>query len=80
VFIHIGDRKTVSDKKCIGIFNAETLKMSETNGWLWGMLKDDTRTVAIDEKNKVTMSRVSPFTIMKRTSLDEDIVWRKNHE
>ncbi|HOW81245.1 MAG TPA: hypothetical protein PK573_01685 [Spirochaetota bacterium] len=79
MYIHIGDREVISDKKCLGIFNASSLKMSPENSWITGSLGPLVKTVALLEDNTVLGSRVSPFTVIKRTSLDneKDLVWRR---
>lgn len=77
MFIHIGNRHIVSEKKTIGIFNSETLKMSDENKWIINRINVSDRSVAIDENNNITSSKVSPFTVIKRTSLDKDFTWRR---
>jgi hypothetical protein len=78
MFIHIGDNKIVSDKKLVGIFNRETLEMSVENVWVLRQVGSSEKTIAIDRDNTIMSSSVSPFTVMKRTALDEDSVWRRN--
>jgi hypothetical protein len=78
MFIHIGDNIIVSDKKLVGIFNRETIEMSDDNEWLIKQVADKGKTIALDRFNTIMSSSVSPFTVIKRTALDEDSVWRKN--
>jgi hypothetical protein len=78
MFIHIGDNIIVSDKKLVGIFSSETLKLSNENDWILQQVDSDKKTIALDRKNIILSSSVSPFTVIKRTALDEDSVWRKN--
>jgi len=77
MFIHIGDRKTISGKKCVGIFNCETIKLSDDNGWITKQAGVDDRTAVVDINGRVLFSGVSPYTVIKRQSLDNDIIWRK---
>lgn len=79
MFIHIGDNIIVSDKKLVGIFNIETIEMSNDNEWIIQQVNGCGKTIAIDRNNTIISSCVSPFTVIKRTSLDEDSVWRRNN-
>ena len=76
MFIHIGNRKIVSDKDIIGIFNVETLRLSDGNLNYLSSISSNDKTVVIDRENKIILSEVSPFTVIKRTML-EDVVWRR---
>lgn len=78
MFIHIGDNLIVSDKKLVGIFNCETINMSHDNEWIIQQVNSSRKTIALDRNNKIMSSSVSPFTVIKRTTLDEDSVWRRN--
>ncbi len=81
MFIHIGNNVLISDRKCVGIFNTETLKQSETNSWMFDKIKDEEKLVVVDVKNNITGTGVSPFTVIKRKSINEDeIVWSKNND
>jgi hypothetical protein len=82
MYIHIGDREVISDKRCIGIFNVATLALSDDNHWLTTSLQDDVKTLALLDDGKVVSSKVSPFTVIKRTSFDsdKDVIWRKNND
>ena len=80
MFIHIGGRVLVSDRKIVGIFNTETLRKSQVNSThLMGAGEDD-RTVVISVKNERLFGIVSPFTVIKRGLDDEDFFWRKRNE
>jgi len=78
MFIHIGDNIIVSDKKLVGIFNRESLEMSIDNDWIIQQVNTRGKTIALDRKNTIISSSVSPLTVIKRTTLDEDSDWRKN--
>lgn len=81
MFIHIGNNVLISDRKCIGIFNTETLKKSDINSWMFDMINDDEKLVAIDVKNNITGTGVSPFTVIKRQSINKDeLVWSKEND
>lgn len=81
MFIHIGNNVLISDRKCVGIFNTETLKQSEVNSWMFERIKDDEKLIVIDVKNNITGTAVSPFTVIKRKSINQDeIVWSKNND
>ncbi len=58
----------------------ETLKQSDDNSWILEIVNEDVKSIVIDVDNNITSSKVSPYTIIKRTSISKDIVWRKKHE
>lgn len=70
MFIHIGNKEIVSDKKIIGIFNIDTLELSSLNENYLDETKDSTRTVIIDEDDEVIVSEINSQTIIKRESID----------
>lgn len=80
MFIHLGQNSIISGRKLIGIFNHDTLVLSEENTWITKRLDMGVRTVAIDRKSRLFTSHVSPFTVIKRTSLDRNFVWRKRDD
>lgn len=81
MFIHIGNRKIVSDKSIIGIFSVKTLKKSELNIKYLNkcdLSQRDIKTIVIDNNNEVILSKVSSFTIIKRTTIDEnECMWSR---
>ncbi len=81
MFIHIGNKETVSDSITIGIFSLKTLNNSPLNRKYIEKIEKtqrDIKTIVIDNKNGVLWSKVSSFTIIKRTTLDEkDFVWSR---
>ena len=80
MFIHLGNKVMVSDTRTIGIFNVETLRQSELNGWILEEIEPEDRSVAVDEDSNIISTRVSPFTVIKRTALTKDFVWRKQND
>ncbi|MDM7988267.1 MAG: hypothetical protein QUS13_13135 [Smithella sp.] len=80
MFIHIGNNIIISDKKLMGIFNIKTLAMSNDNEWIVKQVDNNGKTIAIDRKSNVVSSNVSPFTVIKRTALDEDCFWRRSND
>jgi hypothetical protein len=80
MFIHIGNNKIVSDKKIIGIFNRDTLLLSNENEWIFTRVDSSFKTIAIDEDNTIISSMVSPFTVIKRTTLEEEFIWRRSND
>lgn len=80
VFIHIGNNIAISDKKLVGIFNRGTLILSNDNEWIVRQVSGDEKTVVVDVNNSVQSSNVSPFTVIKRTALEEDFVWRRSND
>jgi len=81
MFIHIGNNVLISDRKCVGIFNTETLKQSETNSWIISRIKEDEKLIVIDVNNNIKGTGVSPFTVLKRKSINEDeIVWSRDND
>lgn len=81
MFIHIGNNVLISDRKCIGIFNTDTLKESEINRWIIEKTGSEDKVVAIDEDNNITGSAVSPFTVIKRISINKDeLAWSREND
>ena len=78
--IHIGNRLTISDNILVGIFNCETLKKSEENGYYIKKMGIKDKTIVVDENNSVYTSGVSPFTVLKRNTYSDGIVWRREDD
>lgn len=77
MFIHIGNRRVISDKRIVGIFNVETLLSSDENNLHCRELKSSDRTAVVDIDNRVLTSGVSPFTVIKRTGIESESIWRR---
>ncbi len=80
MFIHLGDNKQVSDEKIIGIFNVDTLKMSDDNSFYLKQCEDGDKTAAVSDDGSCVFSKVSPFTVTKRNSIEDDFIWIKEKE
>lgn len=80
MFIHIGDRKVISDKNCVGIFNTETLKISESNNWLLKGYEELYKTAVVLLNGTVEYSTVSSFTVMKRKEYSHEFIWRRKDD
>jgi regulator of extracellular matrix RemA (YlzA/DUF370 family) len=80
LFVHIGNNKIVSDKKAIGIFNRDSLLLSDDNSWIIMQVEDDDHTIALNESNNIIASNVSPFTVIRRVSLVDGVVWRRRND
>ena len=78
--IHAGNKIVVSDKKIVGIFNTETILMSEINKDFFNKVKPGDKTLVIDRNNNTVSTGVSPFTIIKRTDLNCDFAWRRKND
>ena len=79
MYIHVGEKKIISDKNTLGIFNYGTLIESRDNDWIVAIIEEECKTVVVDIYGNVTTSNVSPYTVIKRTNLETDIIWRKNN-
>ncbi|MCP4132797.1 MAG: hypothetical protein GY754_17660 [bacterium] len=79
MYLHLGDRKIISGSKLLGIFNAETIKKSELNDGIISRLSDSDKSVIIDKENNITTSKVSPFTLLKRTVQENEFIWRRSN-
>ncbi len=78
MFIHIGNNILISDHKCVGIFNIETLKLSDENQWMLDKISDKDKMISLDIDNNKVASEVSSFTIMKRITIKEDeLFWSR---
>lgn len=80
MFIHVGERKVISDKNIVGIFNAETISMSEENVRYMGHIEEGVKTVVIDTMDTIITSGVSSFTVIKRININKDCVWSRADE
>ncbi len=80
MFIHIGNRVVISDSMLVGIFNRETIEHSEINEKYCRNLAGDVKTIVVDVKNEIYTSGVSSFTIIKRITLNDGIVWRREED
>jgi len=78
MYIHLGENKQISTNKTIGIFNIESLRLSEDNEYLFKNATVDDKTLALGIKNEITCSKVSSYTISKRAITEEDVLWRKD--
>ncbi len=78
MFIHIGNNVIVNDRKCVGIFNIETLRMSEDNKWMLDKAGMKDKMISLDVNNDRVASEVSSFTVMKRITIkDDELFWSK---
>ncbi len=81
MFIHVGNNILISDHKCVGIFNTDTMKLSEENQWIINKISNEDKLIVIDVNNNITGTGVSPFTVIKRTYINKDeLVWSKNND
>jgi len=80
MFIHLGNNIIVSDRECIGIFNTETIKLGSDNKFFLKNISEDDKVIAVNIRNEIQSSWVSPFTVIKREAINEDdLIWsRKN--
>ena len=78
MFIHLGNNVLISANKCVGIFNAETLKLSDDNKWMLGNIGNNDKTVSLDTDNIIIGSEISSYTIIKRIAVKkEELIWSK---
>ncbi len=77
MFVHIGDRKTVSDKHLIAILNCETIiKSPELNSDFIDKIGKEDKTMALCSHSIIT-TKVSSYTVIKRYGHITDAVWSK---
>lgn len=77
MFIHIGDRKSISDKHLIAILNCESVVMSpENNTALIDKITPEDKTMAICI-NSIITTKVSSYTVIKRYGKINDALWSK---
>jgi hypothetical protein len=77
MFIHIGSRKTVSEKNVVGIFNSETLRVSDINEYYTSKIDSNDKTVVVLADNSIESGIVSPFTVITRTDALQSTIWRR---
>lgn len=80
MFIHIGNNIIISDKILMGIFNRDTLILSNDNEYITSKVDSINKTIAIDRDNNIVSTNVSPYTVIKRTKLEEDFLWRRSND
>jgi hypothetical protein len=78
--IHAGHRIIVSDRKIVGIFNTETILLSQKNERFFDKIKPEDKTIIIEKTDNAITSGVSPFTVIKRTELQANFVWRRKND
>ncbi len=56
--------------------------MSGDNAWITANIPGEAKTAALLDGGEVMASRVSPFTVIKRTSFDsdKDLIWRRHND
>lgn len=78
MFIHIGDRKIISDKKIIAVLNCTTVRKSpEINASIIESIGNEDKTMAISLDSIIT-TKVSSFTVIKRYGKINNAVWSKH--
>jgi len=78
MYIHLGNNILVSAGRCVGIFNIETLRLSDDNKWMLNNISNDDKTISLDIKNNIIESEVSSYTIIKREAIKkEELFWSK---
>ena len=78
MYIHLGSNILISGDKCVGIFNTETLKLSDDNKWMFNNIGNNDKTVSLDIDNIIIGSEVSSYTIIKRIAIKKDeLMWSK---
>ena len=80
MYIHTGEKVIVSDKEIIGIFNTETLLLSEENSRFFNIIKNEHKTVILNKNNGIVLSKVSPFILIKRISPGGIFFWRRKYD
>lgn len=78
--IHLGERKTISSNRLVGIFNRLTLIKSEENKWLTDQVDETKKTVAVDIDNRIIATKVAPVTVIKRDSIEDEYLWRLKND
>lgn len=78
MYIHIGNNILVSGHKCVGIFNIETLKLSDINKWMLIKISDNDKMISLDIENNIISSEINSNTIIKRIPVSQDeLLWSK---
>ncbi len=80
MFIHAGNKRIISDKKIVGIFNVETLRLSEDNKKFLYDTGPEDKTIFIDRGNNFFPGNVRSYTVIKRAGLDFEFIWRKEND
>ncbi len=78
MYFHIGGRKIMSRRNIIGIFNRETIEISDMNDEYKDEIDQSARSVIIDSDDEVITSPVSSATLIEREAfIDTDFLWKR---
>lgn len=77
MYIHIGNKKQISNKSIVGIFNIEALQLSSDNDYLLKDVSLKDKSIAVYINNETVYSNISSYTLIKRGLTPADIVWQK---
>jgi len=80
MFIHIGGRKILPERKVVGVFNVETLRIARDSGMPVAEFDGTIKSIVVDVENAMHPSIVSSFTLMRRESIKDGIVWRRKND
>lgn len=80
MFIHIGGRKILPESKVVGVFNVESLRIAGDSGIPVADFDGNIKSVVVDVENEMHPSIVSSFTLMRRESIKDGIVWRRKND
>jgi hypothetical protein len=80
MFIHIGGRKILPEKKIVGVFNVDTLRIASDSEMTVAEYDGNIKSVVVDVENAMHPSIVSSFTLMRRESIKDGIVWRRKND
>jgi hypothetical protein len=70
----------VSYDRLVGIFNTETVLMSEENDAYRGLITHGDKSMIVDAANNVVTSIVSSYTLIKRKILKGEYFWIRDDE
>ncbi len=80
MYIHIGNNVIVSDRKIIGIFNAETVLKSERNKKYFDKIKPGDNALVIDRADNCLTTKLKSITLINRSELSGNIIWRRKND
>ncbi len=80
MYIHTGNKRIVSDKKIVGIFNIETLRLSKINKRYFDEIQPGDKTLFVDRKNNFITSNVSSYTVISRITPGCNFFWRRKDD
>ncbi|MDA3899951.1 MAG: hypothetical protein PF637_05460 [Spirochaetes bacterium] len=78
MIFHIGKREVISFDSIIGIFNSESIEISEYNNYYKEEMNSSTRSIIVDCDDEIISSEISSYTLMEREIINStELLWKR---